>query len=293
LTGATGFLGSYVLKALLDAGYPVVILKRATSDLWRIKELLKKVKIYTYGQLPINAILKRHNVRVVIHTATNYGRSSSNYHEVLDTNVMLPLKILEEARNSPMKSFINIDTLLPPSLSAYSLSKSQFVEWMLFFSAEAQMVNLKVEHFYGPKDDESKFIIKILSQICQGRSSIPLTKGSQKRDFIYVTDVINAVMFTLSNLRKLGKFSELQIGTGKSTSIRHFISLLYEIVGRNRKGGVNTKLDFGAIELRKGEPKEIKADISILRRLGWKPQTNLSEGIRKTVTWYLNSKDNE
>ncbi|MFA5005029.1 MAG: NAD(P)-dependent oxidoreductase [Candidatus Omnitrophota bacterium] len=293
LTGASGFLGSYILEALLDADYPVVVLKRDVSDLWRIKHLLKRVKVYTYGLFSVNTILKKHNIGIIIHAATNYGRGLDNYHEIVDTNVMLPLKILEVARDTPVKAFINIDTLLPAYLSAYSLSKSQFVEWMRFFSPGIQMVNLKIEHFYGPRDDQRKFIVRILSKICRGCSSIALTKGTQKRDFIFVTDVVDAVMLVLKNLQKFNKFSEFQIGTGRSIPIRDFVSLLYDAVKKYKKGEVKTKLDFGAVACRKGEPKEIKADISLLGKLGWKPRMTLSEGIRKTVIWYLNSTTKE
>lgn len=122
LTGATGFLGSHILNRLLQADYKVVILKRSFSDTWRINSVLSKVKFYDLDKTPIETAFKEQKIDVVIHTATNYGRSNQLVSSIVDTNLMFSLKLLETA------AFFNTDTLLYKYLNHYSLSKKQFIE---------------------------------------------------------------------------------------------------------------------------------------------------------------------
>ncbi len=72
-----------------------------------------------------------------------------------------------------------------------------FVEWLKYFSDRIKVVNLKLEHMYGPKDDDSKFVTWITNQMLNNISSIDLTEGTQKRDFIYIDDVVDAYMLML------------------------------------------------------------------------------------------------
>ena len=73
LTGATGFLGSSILKYLVLNGNEVVILKRSSSDLFRIQEYINEVKVYDIDN-NIDSILKIEKPPVIIHTACLYGK---------------------------------------------------------------------------------------------------------------------------------------------------------------------------------------------------------------------------
>ena len=92
LTGATGFLGSHLLEALIREGYKVVILKRSTSDVWRIAHLLDQITSLDVDKEPIETAFYRDRVDTVIHTACHYGRNSDSSCSVLDTNLMFGLK---------------------------------------------------------------------------------------------------------------------------------------------------------------------------------------------------------
>lgn len=73
LTGATGFLGSYILERLIKSDYDVVILKRSFSDTWRINHLLDQVISYDIDKVSIDQPFIDNKIRAVIHTVTNYG----------------------------------------------------------------------------------------------------------------------------------------------------------------------------------------------------------------------------
>ena len=64
LTGATGFLGSHLLEVLIGKGHPVVVLKRSTSSLWRIKHLAGKYKSYNIDLVSVESIFNNNNIEI-------------------------------------------------------------------------------------------------------------------------------------------------------------------------------------------------------------------------------------
>lgn len=280
LTGATGFLGSHILNRLLQADYKVVILKRSFSDTWRINSVLSKVKFYDLDKTPIETAFKEQKIDVVIHTATNYGRSNQLVSSIVDTNLMFSLKLLETA------AFFNTDTLLYKYLNHYSLSKKQFIEWLKYFSNKIRVVNLKLEHIYGPKDDDSKFVMWIINQMLSNVKSIDLTKGEQKRDFIYVDDVVEAYLLMLEKFSTFQAFSEFDIGTGNQIRLKEFILQIHKQISRLKP--IDTELNFGSIPYREGEFMEIQEDVEPLFNLGWKPKISIEDGIEKTLKYRIN-----
>jgi CDP-paratose synthetase len=229
LTGATGFLGSHLLKALLSAGYKVVILKRTTSDTWRIANFLNQVTSYDIDSVPLTQAFEDQRIDGVIHTACHYGRNGDSAHQIVETNLMLGLKLLDAASLFNADTFLNTDTffntntLLQKHLHIYRLSEKQFVEWLYQSSDKIQIINLKLEHLYGPLDDTAKFMPWVLSQLEQKVEIINLTAGGQLRDFIYVDDVVSAYLATLQKAAQLPAFNEFDVGTGVITSVRKLV----------------------------------------------------------------------
>ena len=88
LTGATGYLGSYLAKALVAKGYKLIILKRKNSSLLRIETIIPMVVFYNIENLDYSVPFKAHGkIDVVMHTATCYGRNDETPIEVLEANI--------------------------------------------------------------------------------------------------------------------------------------------------------------------------------------------------------------
>lgn len=281
LSGATGFLGSYLLKRFTQEGFDVIALKRSTSDTYRIEKLLSKITYYDVDKIEIAEIFKKHTIDMVVNTVTDYGRANSQISSILETNLMFSVRLLENAVENHVKTFINTDTLLDKEINAYALSKNQLVQWMHFLSDKMNMVNIKIEHMYGPLDDDNKFIYWVIKQLRQNVEKIDLTSGVQKRDFIYIDDIVEAYMIVVNNLEQLSSFEEFELGSGDAIEVKEFLGLVYDQI--NQKQTVTTELNFGAVAYRDKENMCMQADISKLVSLGWKPTISLEEGIKRTL----------
>ena len=282
LTGSTGFLGSYLLKSFVKSGYEVIALKRSTSNTYRINDYLKKVTLYNIDKVNLEDIFKKHKINIVINTVTNYGRIDNKISSILDTNLIFGLKLLEESVNANVKAFINTDTLLERNINAYALSKAQLVDWMkLLSNKNTKMINIKIEHMYGPFDDENKFIYWLINQLKQNVEKIDLTSGIQKRDFIYIDDIVSAYTTVIQNINTFSNYEEFQLGSGNSVEVNKFVQKIYEEI--SNKQTLNTKLNFGIISYRDNENMEMRADIQKLINLGWKPKISIKDGIKKIL----------
>ena len=277
VTGATGFLGSYLVHALLDKDYIPVVLKRKSSDMYRIADISNRIRVYDTDDMD-EAFSEQHII-AVFHTACCYGRNNESFEQVFQTNLMFSIKLLETAIRFNTDTFFNTDTLLQKYLNAYSLSKKHFVDCLKINSDKIQVINLKLEHMYGKNDSNTKFVSWIIEQLKNNVSEIKLTKGIQKRDFVYVTDVVAAYLLLLEKRNDLSPFAEFDVGSGEQVSVHDFVESLY-VSYKEIHQNVSTKLLFGAVPYRDGEQMEVKENIEPLKKLGWNPSISYKDGIK-------------
>ncbi|MDR2409494.1 MAG: NAD-dependent epimerase/dehydratase [Bacteroidales bacterium] len=282
LTGGTGFLGSHLVYELLQNNYRVILLKRSTSNTWRIDNVVNRVSCYDIDKTGLEAAFMDQHIDVVIHTACCYGRNNEPFSSIVATNISFGIKILECALYNKAGVFINSDTIFDKYFSPYTLSKRQFTEWLSFSSADIKVINMKLEHMYGPNDDNKKFVAWLLQQLEGNVEEIKLTSGIQKRDFIYITDAVSAYLTAISSRFGLCQFTEFEIGTGNAVPVRVFVEEMerqYKACHPNCKSILN----FGAISYRKNENMNVTANISMLEKLKWSPKVNYITGIRKIL----------
>jgi len=290
LTGATGFLGSHILKNLLDNNFNVIILKRSFSNTWRIDDILDKTIAYNIDKIDIEKTFKENKIDIVIHTATKYGRKNESFLEILDSNLFFPLKLLDLSLRYNVKTFLNTDTTAYNHfINYYSLTKMQFVEWLKLLDNKIRIFNLKLEYIYGEADDTSKFLPMLIINLLKGVNTIDLTPGNQERDFIYIEDVVNAYIDIILEKDNFSNgFYEYSIGSGESIKIKDLVLLTKKITNNEV-----TQLKFGALPYRSNEIMYSKANIKKIRdEIGWAPKFSLEEGLKRTVLWYK-SPDNQ
>lgn len=280
LTGATGYLGNRLGRQLLADGHSLVAIHLNHNEKFEFDAKFEKkvTKIYL-SDTPIADIFNENKLDGIIHTSTLYGRSGEQVSDMIKANVVFPVELLTNAIKHDTKFFINTDTILNKYVSAYALTKSNLTEWMKMFDDKILMVDVKLDHFYGPNDKNTKFVAAMVEKLMRNEEAIDLTEGTQTRDFIYVDDVVEVYRTILSHLDKmsLGQVATFEIGTNKKTSIRHVVQKLKELIG------ATTQLNFGAVPYRKNEMLDYDVNTTAIRLLGWKPQVDIDEGLKKII----------
>jgi len=262
----------------LAAGHEVVALKRKTSSLRRIESIVSDLVLLDVDGLDFDYLfVQNKNIDAIIHTATSYGRSSETVSQIFTANTMFPLQLLDAGNRAGINAFINTDTILDKYLNLYALSKNQLLQWGNFFTIhnEIKFVNLRLEHFYGPGDDATKFTTYVINNCMANVPELKLTPGEQKRDFIYIDDVVSAYMLILEKAANFDNaFIEFDVGSGKSISIRRFVEAVHRLTVSE------TQLVFGAIPYRVGEVMQSEANITGLNALGWQCQYDVEAGLK-------------
>lgn len=273
LTGGTGYLGSLLLRVLVQTHY-VVLLKRKHSDLKRIINLQRNIDCYNVEEINISSIIEKHQIDTVIHVATSYGRGDVPKEAVDAANIELPLAIIEASKFSGVKYFINTDTSLPENVNYYATSKKYFWNKLKEEKHFKGIINMIPEYFYGVGDDHWKLITMIIRKLKNQDENIEFTSGKQERDFIHVSDVVNAYVVVLNNLDNLRGINEFSLCTGNRISIKSLATLCKEL-SNNR----TTKLLFGVLPDRENEFNQLVSNNESLLALGWLPKVSLKDGI--------------
>lgn len=280
LTGATGFVGKHLVEKYSAEGYQIIALIRKTSDSSVIRNM-ENVRLCIIDE-HLENVFQGNKIIGIVHVATSYG-SNSSATEILEANLIFPTRLLELAAKYNVGFFINTDTFFTKSagtyshLNNYTLSKTFFTAFFKTFGSKIKCVNLKLEHVYGPGDSEQKFVPMILKRLCMNEASIDLTEGLQKRDFVYIKDVVEAYLKVTEHIYSLDAYTEFEVGTGNSVRIKDFVAAAKAI------SNSTSLLNFGAIPTREGEFVESKADIKKLTKIGWTSKYDYEKGLSDLI----------
>jgi nucleoside-diphosphate-sugar epimerase len=286
LTGATGYLGSRLAHRFVRDGHDVAIVRRPSSDLRRLEEVIDRLQIFVVdeGALP-DSLARWGPADAVVHAATLYGRKGETPAAIMAANVLFPLRILEFAATQGTKVVLNADSYFSSHpehdyLVAYALTKRQFAEWGTHYSAARSLrfVNVPIEHVFGPGDDPAKFVNWLGRECVTSTGPIRLTAGEQRRDFVFIDDVVSAFAVLVTQADRLpADVATVEVGRGVALSLRNFVEQLHHLAGSR------AVLQFGAMPYRRGEIMHSCADTTVLHSLGWTPKVDLESGLRQIL----------
>lgn len=282
ITGINGYLGSNLAKRYAKQ-YTIVGLEYDTTDLFRLNE--EQFEVYASKDGIPDELFQKHTIDGIIHTATFYGRNNESNGQMTYANMYLPQLLLEKAIKNGCSFFINTDTVLDRFTSSYALTKKQFKDWLQFYAnhQKIKVVNLQLEHFYGPGTANTNFITLMVQKMLRNESPIPLTKAIQNRDFLYVDDLLRVYDLMLHHQNDFTYFEEFNVGAGKNDNLKEIL----EFIKSNTQS--DSILEYGAIPYRNNELMESDNDISRLKELGWDAKISIHEGLLEIIKFEKNN----
>lgn len=275
ITGINGYLGSHLAKTL-STDYNIIGLEYSLDNMFRIANC--NYKVYAAKDEVLDAVFTEQTIDIVIHTATFYGKNNEDYIQMFNTNLYSPLNLLDKAIKHGCQLFVNTDTVLDRFVSTYALTKRQFQEWLYLRKNEIKVINMQLEHFYGPGASPTNFLTFMINKLKNNDRQIDLTLGEQQRDFIYIDDVVNAYLTVIAKQDTFTEpFTTFQVCTNQLISIKELMITLKDLTNSN------SNLNFGAVPYRENELMHSDTDNAALLNLGWKPKYSIKEGFQKTI----------
>jgi len=298
ITGGAGFIGRHLVAKLLHDKHEITIFDNFSSSSKNdITHLLEDgVGLVTGDILDYDLLLKSMpNYDFVIHLAaqTSVSQSVANPKTTADIIVDGTVNVLKSCVKTNVKNIIfsssaavygnSINTLLAENaqlspLSSYGASKLVAEYNLLAFSKlfGLNCISLRLFNVYGNgQSSEAGVIRKFLKNISKDVPIEIFGDGVQSRDFVHVSDVIQAFYCAIRNIEtKRGEV--YNIGSGTATSINELASLLLSSKGKD--------LQLIHKPVLEGEIKDSKADISLAENdIGYSPQMSLSDGLASLI----------
>ena len=282
ISGINGFLGSQLAKHL-HPNFDIIGLEYSLVNLHRIQK--DNFEVYSTESNSLESVFEENKLFAIIHAATLYRRQNESLINLLNTNISLPVQLLELSNKYNVEIFLNTDSFFNNPeysysyLSDYTLSKRHALEWIKLSSksSKCKVVNMKIFHMYGEDDSPQKFIPFIIEKIKSDVSILDLTPGLQTRDFIYVKDVVAAFEHVINSIELLKQYQNFDIGTGKSSTIKELATLIKDVANSS------TILNFGGLAYREGEIMESKVENFELNKIGWEPKYTLRSAFQKII----------
>jgi dTDP-glucose 4,6-dehydratase len=311
ITGAGGFIGSHLVEYLVAKKARVRAFVRYTSggnvgllrDL--SKEMLRSVEIVRGDLRDASAVQEAMDgCEYVFHLGALIAIPYSYVHprEVVDTNVMGTLNVLEAARRTKPKRLVHTSTsevygtarFVPiteehplQGQSPYSASKigaDKLVE-SYYRSFNTPVVTIRPFNTYGPRQSTRAVIPTIITQALT-RSEIRLGSLSPTRDFTYVKDTVRGFIRAAEARNVVGR--EINLGTNNEISVGTLAERIANIIGNQ----ISIVCEKQRLRPVKSEVQRLHADNSLaLKLMRWKPEMSLDDGLRQTIDWIKQNRE--
>ena len=303
ITGGAGFIGSAIVRKLINNGYEVIVYDNLS---YGKKHFLPKSDSLIFIEGDINETDRLKKLMIdfdpfsVYHLAAIHfiPDCNSNPSRALKVNTIGTESVLNACNNNgikqiivastaavyPINDFPNIEDKTPAKpIDIYGYSKL-FSEMLLKkFQNETgiQSIALRLFNAVGPRETNPHVIPHIFLS-AKDTDLIPLGNLEPRRDYIHVDDIASAFLKVTRNRNDVNAFDIFNVGSGKEYSVVDLIIMIGNILGRELK--VEKKDE----RVRNIERMHLVSDISKIKKLiGWKPKLNLEEALLDTAKYYL------
>ena len=309
ITGGAGFIGSQLVDRLLATGEPQITIVDDFNDFYDPAIKTENVrlqlenpnyhlfKIDIRDRAALGEVFDSARFDCIVHLAARAGVRPSLQQPLLysETNITGTLNLLELARTHNIKQFVfgssssvyGINAKVPfgeddpirQPISPYAATKAAGELLCHTYSHLYGMrcVCLRFFTVYGPRQRPDLAIHKFARLITEGKSIPVFGDGTTRRDYTYIDDIIAGVLAAINY--EASNYEVINLGESRTVELRELISLLEKVLEAEAK--------IDRQPLQPGDVPQTFADITKARRLlGYDPQTQIEEGIKKFVEWF-------
>ncbi|MBS4166018.1 UDP-glucuronate 4-epimerase 4 [Neochlamydia sp. AcF65] len=308
ITGAAGFIGFHLAKALKKRGDHVIgvdnfndyydpLLKRA-----RAKEVEKQGIALLEGDITdanfLYELIAHHQISHLVHLAAQAGvrYSLENPQAYVKANIEGFLNVLETCRQFPglqlvyasSSSVYGLNQKIPFSIedrtdhqaSLYGVTKkaNELMASTYYHLYQIPITGLRFFTVYGPWGRPDMAYFQFTKSILEGKPIHIFNHGKMRRDFTYIDDIVQGIE---SSIDRKGKNEIFNLGNHQPVDLLKMVEIIEESIGK--------KAEKIFVPMQPGDVLETYADIQVSQQiLGFLPKTTLEEGIPQFVKWYLN-----
>ncbi|GFP28134.1 GDP-mannose 4,6-dehydratase [Candidatus Hakubella thermalkaliphila] len=309
LTGANGFIGSWLTKALVEAGANVVCIirdsvKQSNLDLLGIRDRVSTVQGSVEDYLLIQRILNEYEIETCFHLAaqTIVGSANRSPLSTFESNIRGTWTILESCRQSKLierlvvassdKAYGDHPTLpytedFPLNgLYPYDASKvcADVLTRCFCYTYNLPAAITRCANVYGGGDlNFSRIIPGTIRSVLRGENPIIRSDGTPVRDYIYISDVVRGYLLLAQHISTgMATGQAFNFGTNRPISVLDLVNLILRLSGCDSLAPrimLKTKIE-GEID------RQFLSSEKAEKMLGWTPEVSLEEGLSKTIDWY-------
>lgn len=297
VTGGAGFIGSNLCRTLLEHGAKVTAFDNLYSGkIDFIKDIMDKGLNFVQGDIRDPAALEKatKNCEAIFHLAaqTSVPFSMENPKEDCEINVVGTLNVLEAARKAGARMVFasscavygnpakkpTPETYPTHPIAFYGLTKLLGENYCRFYQETygLEVVMLRIFNVYGPNCHGA--IYDFLNKLRKTPNKLEvLGTGKQSRDFVYISDMVDALIKAATSPTTAGQ--AFNIGTGTTTSVTELAKMIIDILGLE-----DVEIYFTGGQAWAGDMDITLADNNkAANKLQWKPQVSLREGLKKLI----------
>lgn len=299
VTGASGFVGAGLARALLVRGDEVHCLVRPSSNLWRLEDIKKELHVHTGDFLDKEIVTRamRAALPSVVFHLGSYGTYPKQQHDtrkILEATILGAHTVFSAAKENGVGMLVNAgssseygpkdhpmredEPLAPNSYYALGKAAQTFLGQHMARAEGLPVVTLRLFSIYGPFEEPGRFVPTVISNALRG-IDVPIADPHIARDFLYLPDAIDAFLLAAEKPELSGEV--INVGSGTQATL---LDVYNEVIA---KTGSKSRASFGTYEKRPFDTNIWVADTHKLRTLlGCAPRFSLAQGIADMVKWF-------
>jgi len=289
VTGATGFVGSHLVRRLIKDGWGTHIITKPSSSLTQLEDVADEVIFHQHDGTTNSMIniVKEAEPEIVFHLASLFlaQHTPDDIERLVQSNLLFGVQLAEAMTLQSVTKIVNTGTSWQHyenenynPVCLYAATKQAFEDMLKFYveTSELKVITLKLFDTYGPDDPRPK-LFTLLRKVAKEQTELAMSPGEQLIDLVYIDDVVDGYLLAARRLmdNKVSGMEEYAISSGNPISLKDLVAVYGQTIGKQ------LLIEWGGRPYR---PREVMVSWNKGKRLsGWKPEYDLVTGLKKMI----------